>query len=74
MIESVIKNEIYQSIRYIKSKDLIQDDLVLIGTPRVCEYLRATTAQLGVDAPLYPTAEQSHGSFSRMWYVLEAED
>ena len=74
MIESIIKNEIYQSIRYIKSKDLIQDDLVLIGTSRVCEYLRATTAQLGVDAPLYPTAEQSHGSFSRMWYVLEAED
>lgn len=74
MIESVIKNEIYQSIRYIKNKDLSQDNIILIGTHRVCEYLRATTAQLGHEAPLYPSAEQSHGSFSRMWYVLEAEN
>lgn len=74
MIESVIKNEIYMSTRYVKDKGLMQDGIVLVGTHRVCEYLKAATKQLGAEAPLFPAAAEVSGSFSRLWYVLKAED
>jgi hypothetical protein len=43
MIETVFKNEIYMSARYIKSKGLQQDGVAIVGTHHCAEYLKATT-------------------------------
>lgn len=72
MIESVIKNEIYQSACYIKRKKLQQDGIVLIGSHRVTEYLKATTKYLESNSPLFSCAAEVTGGFTHMWYVLQA--
>ncbi len=79
MIESVIKNEIYLSARYIKSKGLLQDGVVIVGTHRAAEYLEAATKYLESEAPRYPAAAEITGGFSHLWYIaregeIDAED
>lgn len=73
MIETVFKNEIYMSARYIKSKGLQQDGVVIVGTHHCAEYLKAATKYLGSEAPLYPAAAAINGGFSRLWYIAEED-
>ena len=73
MIQSVIKNEIYMSARYIKQHDLLEDGVCIVGGHRVADYLKATTEYLGKSAPLFPTASGVSGTFTKMWYVLEED-
>ena len=73
MIESVIKNEIYMSARYIKSKGLQHDGIVIVGSSRAAEYLSATTKYLESEARLFPTAAAVTGGFTHMWYVAQEE-
>ena len=73
MIQSVIKNEIYMSARYIRQKDLLQDGVCIVGSHRVADYLKAAAEYLGKSAPLFPSASNVTGAFTRMWYVLEED-
>lgn len=73
MTESVIKNEIYMSARYIKEKGLMRDDIIIIGSGSFAEHLRAVAGYLGCDAPLCRNAEEVRGGFSQLWYICEAE-
>ena len=71
MIKSVIKNEIYMSARYIKEHELSENGVCIVGSNRVAEYLKATSEYLGDGAPLFPSASQVSGTFTKLWYVLE---
>ena len=71
MIKSVIKNEIYMSARYIKEHELNENGVCIVGSNRVTEYLKATSEYLGEGAPLFPSASQVSGTFTKLWYVLE---
>ncbi len=71
MIKSVIKNEIYMSARYIKEHELSENGVCIVGLNRVAEYLKATSEYLGEGAPLFPSASQVSGTFTKLWYVLE---
>lgn len=74
MIESVIKNEIYLSARYIERKKLRESGVALVGDQRFAGYLRKTSEYLGDNAPLFPSPAEVQGSFRRFWYILDAED
>ena len=74
MIQSVIKNEIYMAANYIRQKDLLHDGVCIVGKHQTAQYLKATTEYLGCSVPLFSSAEEIKGGFSRIWYVLEAED
>ena len=74
MIKSVIKNEIYMSARYIKEHELNENGVCIVGSNRVAEYLKATSEYLGEGAPLFPSASQVSGTFTKLWYVLEEDN
>ena len=73
-MQSVIKNEIYMSARYIKDKSLAHDGITIVGDNKAAGYLKAATEYLGIDAPLHSRAGELNGAFSRIWYVLDADD
>ena len=74
MTESVIKNEIYMSARYIRQKDLIQEGVVIVGEQKFAGYLMTAIEYLGLKARCCAAADDAEGSFERMWYVLDADD
>ncbi len=74
MIKSVIKNEIYMSARYIKEHELNENGVCIVGSNRVTDYLKATSEYLGEGAPLFPSASQVSGTFTKLWYVLEEDN
>ena len=74
-MDTITKNEIYQSAQYIKRNGLMLDDVVIAGRCRVAEYLKATTESLEASAntPLYPSVGEITKPFSALWYVAEAD-
>lgn len=73
MTESVIKNEIYMSVRYIKDKELIQDDVCIVGEHKAAGYLSMTAESLGIKAQKLNTAAEAKSGFKQMWYVIDAD-
>ena len=74
MIDSVIKNEITMSAAYIERKGLYQDGVCIVGSHPVAHYLSKTTEALGGEVPLFSSVTDVQGNFSRLWYVIEAEN
>ena len=74
MIDSVIKNEITMSTAYIERKGLYQDGVCIVGSHPVAHYLSKTTEALGGEVPLFSSVTDVQGNFSRLWYVIEAEN
>ena len=74
MIDSVIKNEIIMSAAYIKRKELNQEGVCIVGSHPVAAYLSKTTESLGGIIPLFSSVTDVQGNFSRLWYVIEAEN
>lgn len=74
MTQSVIKNEIYMSVRYIRQKALIHEGICIVGSDRFTGYLKEAADRLGCGAELYEKPGEISGAFSRMWYVLDADN
>lgn len=74
MTQSVIKNEIYMSARYIRQKALMHDGICIVGSDKVAGYLKAVTDQLGCTAQLYDKIGDVRGDLSHLWYVIDADN